>query len=146
MPENHKDYDEEPVTYCSRCYSLKIKHEDITDSDVCMDCGCTETKTTDISTWEKLFERRYGRKFVDRSTDPRNSIYFKMSLQKLKSVFYKKKDNMSIIHQLYPRFPKGLSTSESIILLFDRLCEDNRIDDLRYILYEQSLEEKQYSR
>ncbi len=22
------DYDSEPVTYCARCYSLKVKHED----------------------------------------------------------------------------------------------------------------------
>lgn len=143
MPGNHKDYDEEPVTYCSRCYSLKIKHEDITDSDVCMDCGCTETKTADIGTWERLYERRYGKKFVERSDDPRDSIFFKMPVNKLKSMLYRKGNSINIIHRLYHYFPKGLSKSESIILLFDKLCKDGRMDDLRMELYIESKKETQ---
>lgn len=133
-----KDYDEEPVIYCAKCYSLRIRHEDAADTDVCMDCGCTETATADIGTWERLYEHRYGKRLVDRSNDPRESVYFKMPLQKLKAVFCSKPDCMSIIHQLYPHFPKGLSTADSIIMLFDRLCSDNRLDDLRLILYKQS--------
>lgn len=136
MPENHKDYDEEPVTYCSRCYSLKIKHEDITDSDVCMDCGCTETLTTDIATWEKLFENRYGHKYVERGNDPRESMYFKMPISKLKSQLYKSSILPYVTKKLYSNFPQGMSKADTIILLFSKLSDDNRMDDLRYMLYD----------
>lgn len=135
MPENHKIYDDEPVTYCSRCYSLKIKHEEVTDSDICMDCGCTETKTTDISTWERLYERRYGRKYVDRKDTAEDSIYFKMPLSRLKMCLCQSKRLQVILRKLYPAFPQGLTRTESVIVLFDRLSKDNRIDDLRYLLY-----------
>ena len=33
-----QNYDDEPVVYCSRCYSLKIKYEEAIDSDCCMEC------------------------------------------------------------------------------------------------------------
>lgn len=135
MPDT-KNYDEEPVTYCSRCYSLKIKHEDVTDSDVCMDCGCTETKTTDISTWEKLYERRYGHKYIEKNNDPRESIYFKVPIARLKTKLYQSRILPYVVKRLYSNFPQGLSRSETVILLFDRLSQDNRMDDLRYMLYD----------
>lgn len=136
MPNNHKDYDDEPVTYCPRCYSLKIKHEDITDTDCCMDCGCTEVKETDINTWERMYTRRYGHKYAEKSNDPKESIYFKMSISKLKTKLYQGNMLPYVIRKLYPRFPQGLSRFDSILLLFDKLGKDNRIDDLRYLLYD----------
>lgn len=136
MPNNHKDYDEEPVTYCSRCYSLKIAHEDVTDTDCCMNCGCTEVKETDITTWERMYTRRYGHKFTEKSNDPKDSMYFKMSISKLKDEVYKSKSFLYLIRKLYPKFPQGLGKADMVILLFDKLSKDNRIDDLRYLLYE----------
>lgn len=136
MPNNHKDYDEEPVTYCPKCYSLKIEHEDITNTDCCMNCGCTEVKETDITTWERMYTRRYGHKFTEKSNDPKDSMYFKMSISKLKDEVYKSKPFLYLIRKLYPKFPQGLGKADMVILLFDKLSKDNRIDDLRYLLYE----------
>lgn len=138
MPDKTKDYDEEPVQYCARCYSLRIMHDDTTDSDICSVCGSTDIATTTIDRWEKLYENRYGHKFVNRSNDPRDSIYFKMSIAKLKTKLYYSKYLQPILYSLYPHFPQGLSKSESVIMLFDQLSKDNRIDELRYMLYDYS--------
>lgn len=140
MPDNKKlkDYDDEPVQYCTRCYSLKIRHEEQTDTDFCMNCGCTETATATIDKWEKMFEERYGRKYVEKAYNPRGSVYFAMNIQELKKTAYKNKHLPYILRKLYPGFPKGYSKSDSILMLFDRLSKDNRIDDLRYVLYDVS--------
>lgn len=138
MPDKAKDYDDEPVQYCAKCYSLRIMHDDTTDSDICSVCGSTNIATTTIDRWEKLYENRYGHKFVSRSNDPRDSIYFKMSIAKLKTKVYYSKYLQPILYSLYPHFPQGLSKSESVIMLFDQLSKDNRIDELRYMLYDYS--------
>ena len=138
MPDKTKDYDEEPVQYCARCYSLRIMHDDTTDSDICSVCGSTDIATTTIDRWEKLYENRYGHKFVNRSNDPRDSIYFKMPIAKLKTKVYYSKYLQPILYSLYPNFPQGLSKSESVIMQNDQLTKENRIDKLRYMLYDYS--------
>jgi len=55
-------YNMEPVIYCAKCLSLDIR--DIEGKDYCEKCGSTETKTTDIFTWMKLYRERYGRDFT----------------------------------------------------------------------------------
>lgn len=139
---NLKEYDEEPVEYCAKCYSLKIKHEERTDTNFCGDCGCTEIKTAPIERWEQLYEGRFGQKFVEKSTDPKKSKYFKMSLSSLKKELYGNKELNSLIRRLYPRFPLKYNREDLVHLLFDRLCKDNRLDDLRYLLYNQSKNQK----
>lgn len=133
--ERPKDYDAEPVVYCPRCYSLRIRHDDSVDVDWCMDCGGTETATASIDDWERLYEERYGHRFVTRHSGPKDSKYFKMSLNKLKICLYDSDMMKRIIDRLYPNFPKGLDKAETVIMLFDKLYKDNRIDDLRYMLY-----------
>lgn len=133
------EYDAEPVIYCAKCYSLGIVHDDVTDTDCCVDCGSTDTASTTIDRWERLYENRYGHKFLERSNDPRDSIYFKLSLANLKTRLYNSRYFMPILYSLYPNFPQGLSKSDSIILLFDQLSKDNRIDDLRYAMHDRSL-------
>jgi len=139
------NYDDEPVEYCSRCYSLKIVHEDSIDSDCCMDCGSTDISTADIYTWERLYKERYGRKFVGRNNDPRSSIFFKMSISTLKTRLYQDDKLLgAVLHKLYPNFPDGLSKEETILVLFDKLCSDNRMDDLRMEMYDHSRMENKY--
>lgn len=137
MHEKHKleDYDAEPVKYCSRCYSLKIGYEESIDSECCLDCGSSDISTTSIENWEKMYEQRYGHKFTEKSKDPRHSLFFKMSVGKLKSMLYHHPLMMKFVHELYPDFPGGLSRADTLIMLFDQLSKDNRIDDLRYMLY-----------
>ena len=135
MPDNQINYDSEPVEYCSRCYSLKIKHEEAIDADYCTECGSTEVSTTSIENWEQMFEKRYGYKYVERNNDPRCSIYFKMPIDRLKAKVFRSRNLFRILHKLYPSFPDGLSREDAVILLFDKLSKDNRMDDLRLCLY-----------
>ena len=67
------DYDSEPVKYCARCYSLKIKYEDALDSECCAECGSTDIQEAPIEEWEKKYERRYNRKFIQKTEDPKNT-------------------------------------------------------------------------
>lgn len=63
-----QDYNSEPVFYCKHCLSLNIKSvDDSLDADYldfCDECGSTEIDTTDIYTWEKMYEQKYGRNFL----------------------------------------------------------------------------------
>lgn len=63
-----QDYNNEPVFYCKRCLSLNVKSMDEdhdTDFlDFCDDCGSTEIEQTDIHTWEKMYEQKYGINFL----------------------------------------------------------------------------------
>jgi ferredoxin-like protein FixX len=129
-----KEYDLEPVEYCSNCYSLKIKYEEVTDSEYCMDCGCSDILSTSIEEWEKLYEKKYGHKLVEKGIDVKNTPIFKMPLNKLKMKVYDHPQWRSIIRDLYKKFPDNLGRADSVILLFDRLSKDNRLDDLRLLL------------
>lgn len=135
--ERLQDYDSEPVEYCSRCYSLKIKYEDTIDADCCADCGCSDILTTTIDKWEELYKNRYGAKFIEKGTDPKKSPIFKLPIKKLKEKVYYHNSYKDIIFKLYPNFPRKLSKAESVILLFDKLTRDNRLDDLRLLLLNQ---------
>jgi hypothetical protein len=52
----------------------------------------------------------------------------------------------AIIHSLYPRFPRGLGKADAIIMLFNFLIRDNRLDDLRLTLLEFYKKRKQWKR
>jgi hypothetical protein len=134
MHEQKVDYDLEPVKYCAKCYSLKIRYEEAVDSECCMDCGCSDTLTTSIDNWEKLYEGRYGHKYVVKSNNPKNSPLFKLPLSKLKIKLYDCPEWFTIIRKLYPDFPRGLGKVDSIILLFDKIYRDNKLDDLRLLM------------
>lgn len=129
-----KEYDEEPVEYCKNCYSLKIRYEEITDSDCCMECGCSDIATATIDEWERMYERRYGKKFVDRKVNIRNTPIFNLPLSKLKMKVHDHPMWRTIIKRMYPRFPGGLSRADSVILFFNKLIEDNNLDNLRLLL------------
>lgn len=132
--ERKKDYDDEPVYYCANCYSLKIGYEEQFNADCCMECGCSNILQTNIENWERLYQNRYGQKFVVKNTDPKRSLIYKMPLDKLKTMVCDNPEWRSIIHNIYPRFPKGYSKADSIIMFFDKISRDNRIDDLRLLL------------
>ena len=138
MPDEEKynDYDSEPVRYCSECYSLRIKYEEAIDADCCMDCGCSDTKEATIDQWEELYQSRYGHKYTVKNTDPKKSFIFKLSLKELKKKLYDHPAWLKIIQNLYPRFPEGLSKIDSVLLLFDRLIKDGRLDDLRMQMFQ----------
>lgn len=65
--ESNIDYNAIPVFYCKHCLSLNIKTVDESIDteylDFCAECGSTEIGQTDIHTWEKMYEQKYGKKF-----------------------------------------------------------------------------------
>lgn len=138
-----ENYNEEPVTYCSKCYSLKIIHEEAIHSYCCGDCGCSDLKSSSIEEWEKLFKNRYGHKFVEENHDIRRSPIFLLSNEKLRMEVYNSPYWREICKVLYSSFPEGLSKADSVILLFAKLYQDNRLDDLRIELTKRS---KKYGR
>ena len=135
MSEQEKlnDYDSEPVVYCANCLSLKIKHNDDLDMDYC-DCGCTDIKECLPEEWEVLYEKKYGHKYLEKS-DIRKSPIFQLSFSKL---MHKVSDSPKwdfIIKEIYGHIPKGLSKADCIVVFFDKLVKDNKLDALRTLLY-----------
>lgn len=58
--------DNELVVYCPHCLSLAIRviDRDDTTLDYCDECGNTNIDTIDFSTWEKMYEEKYGHKYL----------------------------------------------------------------------------------
>lgn len=134
-PERVSDYNEEPVRYCARCYSLKVKYEEATDSEYCGDCGCTDILEAPFDVWEKKYESRYKHKFAEKNDDPKKSFIFKLSLDKLKQRVYDSEKWREIIKTIFPRFPEGYSRADSVILFFDAVIKHNKIEELKLLLY-----------
>jgi len=63
--ENRKEYDEEPVSYCTRCLSLRVMRLSGGGS-YCDTCGCTDIGRCDIEEWKRKrdlrIERERGRR------------------------------------------------------------------------------------
>ena len=130
------DYDLEPIAYCAKCFSPKIKHESSLDMDYCEDCGCCEIKEASVYEWEKLYERKYNHKYVVKGTDPKKNPVFKLTRSELMDRLYNLPQWKDVIKSLYPRFPGGYGKADSIVLLFDKLVKDNKLDNLRMKLME----------
>lgn len=63
---NTIDYNQEPVFYCKKCLSLKIRDvEHIDGSEYCDECGTTDIGTASIEEWENLYVQRYGHKYLE---------------------------------------------------------------------------------
>lgn len=129
-----KEYDSEPVRYCPRCFSLKVRYEDAIGSDCCMDCGCSDIAETTIDEWERMYKERYGSTYVSHERNLRETPIFKCSIPQLKVKVYDSPDCMGIITGMYPSFPRGYGKVDSVLMFFDRLCKDNRVNELRAIL------------
>lgn len=135
--ERLNDYDSEPVVYCANCLSLKIKHNDDLDMDYC-DCGCTDIRECLPEQWEKLYENKYGHRYLEKS-DIRKSPIFQMSFSKLMHKVSDSPKWETIIREIYGHLPKGLSKADCIVVFFDKLVKDNKLDALRTLLYRMKL-------
>ena len=56
--------DEDKVLYGPTCLSLSIKGIEGTDLCYCDKCGCTDIQEIDFDEWDKLYQKKYGKKFV----------------------------------------------------------------------------------
>jgi len=132
------DYDSEPVMYCANCLSLKIMHNDAIDMDYC-DCGCTDIRECLPEEWEKKYEKKYGHKYVSQSKDIKRSPIFQLSFSALMKKVSDCPDWENIIRKIYGAIPKGLSKADSIVVFFDKLIKDNKLDALRALLYKMKI-------
>lgn len=65
--EKNPEYNQEPVYYCTKCLSLKIMGvSDCDDYDYCDDCGNTNIAQCNIEEWEKMYEKKYGIKLLNK--------------------------------------------------------------------------------
>ena len=132
--EQNINYDEEPVRYCPRCYSLKIRYEESIDSDCCMECGCSDIEETDIATWEKMYQDRYGKKYVEKSTDLRKHWIFLLPVKNLMLWLGKTPIWEKVVKTFYPKFPNGLGKKDSLLLFFDKIIKDGNLDNLKFFI------------
>ena len=136
MPEgiHVEDYDSEPVRYCARCYSLKVKYDEEIDSEYCAECGSSDILEAPFEVWEKKYEKRYGHKYAVKNEDPKKTFIFNLPLEKIKTKVYKSEKWKDIIKAIYPKFPGGLSKADSVILFFDAIAKENKLNDLKFLL------------
>lgn len=139
MSEQNKpnDYDSEPVVYCANCLSLKIRYNETLDMDYC-DCGCTDIRQCLPEEWERLYEKKYGRKYIEKA-DLRKSPIFQLPLNKLMRKVSDSTKWEYIIKEMYGHLPKGMSKADSIIVFFDKVIKENKLDALRTLLYRMKL-------
>lgn len=61
------EYNKEPVYYCAKCLSLRIRDIPyMTESEYCDECGSTNIEQTLIHEWEQMYEKKYGHKFLNK--------------------------------------------------------------------------------
>jgi hypothetical protein len=92
-----------------------------------------------IEIWEQKYQNKYGKKYTIKSDNPRNSPIFKLSLSKLMTKVSDYPKWESLIKEIYGHFPKGISKADSIVMFFDKLVRDNKLDSLRYLMYKMKL-------
>lgn len=131
----NEDYNSEPLKYCAKCLSLKIKYEESVDSEYCAECGSSDILEAPVEEWEKKYENKYKRKFVVKEEDPKKSFIFRLPLKELKTKVYESTKWKEILKAMYPSFPEGYSKADSIILFFDTLIKQNKIDEFKLLLY-----------
>jgi hypothetical protein len=56
--------EEDKVLYCPDCLSLSIKGIDGTNICYCAKCGCTNIQEIDFDEWDKLYQKKFGHKYV----------------------------------------------------------------------------------
>lgn len=60
---NKEAYNNVPVAYCKHCLSLKVRGLD--GMSYCDDCGSTDIDECHISEWEKMYEQKHGKSFLN---------------------------------------------------------------------------------
>ena len=58
-----EDYNNIPIHFCTNCLSINIRFTD-DELDFCDDCGDIDIKTTHVDLWSRLYEEKYGHKFL----------------------------------------------------------------------------------
>lgn len=128
------ELDPEPVKYCVKCLSLKVSYEEISDTEYCGDCGCVDIAECPFDEWERKYEARYGHKLVEKGTDPRKHPIYQMSLSELKKKIYNSPNWREALGCIYHKIPMGYSKLDCILLVFDRIIRENKVDEFKIAL------------
>ena len=63
--DKKNDYNNEPVYFCASCLSLSVMNYTGIVDCYCGHCTSTRIIVGNIYQWEKLYEEKYGHKFLD---------------------------------------------------------------------------------
>lgn len=55
-----KEYNNEPIYFCSECLSPAVVFDESEDRDVCKDCGGINITRASLEVWEEKFGNVYG--------------------------------------------------------------------------------------
>lgn len=69
MVNKKKEFNDEPVEYCTVCLSLKTfslpSGDDSEDIGYCGDCGNTDLDHTHIVLHKRMYKEKYGKDYLD---------------------------------------------------------------------------------
>lgn len=129
------EYDLEPVSYCPKCYSLKIGYiPGIEDSDYCMECGCLDVVTGNIFDWERLYENRYGHKYVKKTKRTEGHPVWNLSPNDLRKMLVESRYSRDIIKEIYPDWNIKGSIVDTVYLFIDEILKDGYLPRLKKIM------------
>lgn len=132
---NHNEYDLEPVSYCPKCYSLKIGYiPGVEDSDYCMDCGCLDVARGNIFEWEKLYEERYGHKYVVKRQSYEGHPIWGLSIKDLKKMLSESPYYQEIIKEVFPTWRYYGKPVETVYLFFDHVIKTKSLPKLKKVM------------
>ena len=135
--QDFNEYDLEPVSYCPKCYSLKIGYiPGVDDSDYCMDCGCIDVARGTIFEWEKLYEDRYGHKYITSRKNIEGHPIWKLSVKDLRRMLLDSSYCRNIMRSVYPNWKQQGTIVDAVFLFFDNVIHDKMLSKLKKIMIE----------
>lgn len=139
----NNEYDLEPVSYCPKCYSLKIGYiPGVDDSDYCMNCGCIDVVRGNIFEWEKLYETRYGHKYVVPRKSYEGHPLWNLSVKDLRKTVLESSYWQEIIQEVYPDWKHYGNIVDTVYLFFDKVIGDRLLPRLKKILINRQRDKK----
>lgn len=101
-----------------------------------MKCGCTHIDKANIHEWEQMYRDRYGEDFVKRPLQPGRKLVDTLSMDELKEEVCTNPKWQHIVREIYPKFPFYLPKADCLLLFFSKVMKDNRLDELRDLIYQ----------
>lgn len=78
-----------------------------------------------------MWEERYGERYIKRYRNPKKAYVYNLPMGDLKQLIYLSPFRREIIKSMYHDFPEYVTDIESVLLLYDNVCKDGRLNELR---------------
>ena len=62
--DKQKEYNDDPIWYCTNCLNITIKRLKDTQYDYCGSCGCTDLSAAHVYEWEEKYIEFYGERYL----------------------------------------------------------------------------------